>query len=249
MTGGVLVALLCLGCATDQKAKASPEERAKLFVEAANAALMEGDPTGALQYLKTAEDLDSDLPELHFTRAIAFHAKKDLPSALISIKQALKLAPEDSSILNAHGKLMLDAGKFKEAEKSLLKAAKDPTFRDAFRSYTSLGIANYRQGKFAQARSYLDQAIQENPPGACIAYYYKGHIDLKEARFSEATENYDRATQKFCAGFSDAHYALGIAYERDKQFEKARKKYLDVQQNFPKTKAAEQAMERLTRLP
>lgn len=238
------------GCAgkPDRK-EATVEERARLFVDAASAAMIEGDLIGALQYLKTAEALDSDLPEIYHTRAMVFHAKKDMPAAIREVKRAVALRPGDVNANNTYGKLLIDSGNYSEAEKPLLKATLDPTWRETYKALTNLGILHYRLDHPSKALAWFDKAVLEAPATACIAWYYKGHLALKENNFKDATRNYDNATQKFCAGFADAHLALGIAFERSKQYDHARKKFLDVKQNFPNTKTAEQAMDRLTYLP
>ena len=243
--------LILGGCATGAPEKKEPtaEERATLYIQAASATLKDGDPTGALQYLKMAEELKPSMPEIYQIRAIAFHTKHDLPSALREIKRAVALRPDGVEINNTYGKLLIDSGDYRAAEPPLLKAISDPTYRDAFKAYTNLGILHYRLDEMPKAVEYFDHAILESPLAACIAYFYKGHIEMKLGHFKTATQNYDHATQKFCAGFADGHLALGIAYERNKQYDLARKKFLDVKQNFPNSKVAEQAMDRLHYLP
>ena len=84
---------------------------------------------------------------------------------------------------------------------------------------------------------------------SCVAYYYRGHLNLRENRFKEASRDYEHATQKFCAGFADAHFALGVAYLRNKQYDLARKKFLEIKQRYPNTEMADQAMDRLRYIP
>ncbi len=219
------------------------------MVEAANAAMIEGDPIGALQFLKSAEDLDSSLPSIYHAKALAFNMRKDLPQALIEMKKSVDLDPKSSAANNTYGKLLLDAGKYSEAEAYLKKAAEDPTFRESFKARTSLGMLYYRENKLDQADSQLEKASFDDPNNSCIAYYYRGHVAMKRGQNPEAIKYYERATQKLCAGFADAHFALGVAYEREKKWDEARKKYLEVKQNFSESKAAEQAMKRLSKLP
>ncbi len=229
--------------------KKTPREKATLLVEAANAAMLEGDPIGALQFLKTAEETDSKFSSVYHAKALAFNMRKDLPQALIEMKKAADLDPENSSVNNTYGKLLMDAGRAAEAEKHLKKAASDSTFRESYKARTSLGILYYRQNQLDLADQNLERASFDDPANSCIAYYYRGHVALKRGKLMDATKYYERATQKLCAGFADAHFALGVAYERDKKFDQARKKYLEVKQNFPESKVAEQAMQLVEKLP
>jgi len=252
--GWLSFALLAVtSCATGSresgKSHKTPREKAQLLVDAANASMMESDPIGALQFLKTAEETDPSYASIFHGKALAFNMRKDLAQALVEMKHAQELEPENSAINNTYGKLLMDAGKAAEAEKYLKKAAADPTFRESYKSRTSLGILYYRQGQLDVADQQFEKATFDDPSNACIAYYYRGHIALKRGKLSDATRQYERATQKLCAGFADAHFALGVAYERDKKFDQARKKYLEVKQNFPESKIADQAMTRLGKLP
>ena len=219
------------------------------MVEAANASMIEGDPIGALQFLKSAEDLDPSLASIYHAKALAFNMRKDLPQALKEMKKAVDLDPKSSAANNTYGKLLLDAGKYAEAETYLKRAAEDPTFRESFKARTSLGMLYYRQNKLDLADSQLERASFDDPNNSCIAYYYRGHVAMKRGQNADAVKFYERATQKLCAGFADAHFALGVAYEREKKWDEARKKYLEVKQNFSESKAAEQAMQRLSKLP
>ncbi|HLE00756.1 MAG TPA: tetratricopeptide repeat protein [Bdellovibrionota bacterium] len=251
----IFVALLSFGsaCATSstssEKKPLTKSERARLLVEVANGALLEGDPIGALQDLAKAEAEDPKLPEIYHSKALAYHAKRDLKRALVEARHAVKLFPPYAEANNTLGKLLIDAGQYEEAVSPLLVAADNPLFRDAYKALTNLGILYYRRGQLEQSLSYLDRAIESEPQVACIAYYYRGHLRLKESRFKDAVRDYDLATRKYCGGFADAHLALGIAYEQNRQFDLARKKFLEVQQRYPDTKIAEQAMSHLRYLP
>lgn len=246
----LLALSLALGCATGQSSKTlSDTERARMMVDIANGALKEGDATGALQHLVSAEKLDENLPELHHSKAVAFFMKQDRKTAILEARKALDLKPDYVDAQNTLGKLLLDEGNFAEAEKPLLSAANNPLYREAYKAQTNLGILYYRQGKDVESAAYLEKAIQEAPLASCIAYYYRGHLNLKSGRFNGAVDDYRNATKKACAGFADAHLALGIAYERNKQYNEARKVFLDIKMNFPNTKVAQQAMGRLKYLP
>ena len=245
MTGAGITA-----CATNgNKPAPSKQERARLLVNMANASLMEGDGTGALQTLTAAEGYDSSLPELHHTKALAYFMKHDLPNAVREARIATELAPNYSEANNTYGKLLMESGKLKEAEAPLLKAANDPLSREAYKANTNLGILYYKQGKTFEALVKLNRAAEDNSSAACIAYYYIGHIRLAAGNFKDAIRNYDLASRKLCANFADAHLAIGIAYERSRKYDLARKKYLDIEKAFPDTKVSEQAIERLRYLP
>lgn len=244
-----LVATLSACSSAPPKKQLSKHERATLFVELANGALVEGDPTGALKALRTAEEIDPSLPEIYHSRALAFEAKKDLPTALIEAKKAAAMAPNSSTVQNTMGKLLLDSGRTAEAIPPLTRAAHDPYYSESYKPFTNLGILYYRQGDYVKSAQNLDRAVQASPIQSCHAHYYLGHIHLRKGEFDQSIREYERATQRFCARFADAHFALGIAFERSHRFDEARKVYLSIRSTFPRSQMADKAMDRLRDIP
>ena len=244
------LALVFWGCASSGGKKTyTGTERARMFVEIANAALIEGDAIGALQNLARAEAEDSKLPEIYHSKALAYFAKNELKTAIIEVKKALKFFPEYPDANNTYGKFLIDQGNYEAAVQPLTIAAANPLYRDAFKAYTNLGILYYRRGDYNRALVNIDKAIRSAPNSACIAYYYRGHIQLRESRLNEAISSYDQATKKYCVSFVDAHLALGIAYEKNRQYDKARRKFIEIQQRYPDTEIATQAISHLRYLP
>jgi Tfp pilus assembly protein PilF len=246
--------LVLTSCATgstksDKGKKLTATERARLHVEIANSALYEGDPTGALESLMTAEADDPNLPELHHTKAIAYAAKKDPATALMEARKAVALKPDYTEANNTLGKLLVDAGRYAEARPFLVRASRDPLYREVYKPYTNLGLLELKSGNSTAARERFTQAIDSAPAVACVAYAYRGQIDLSRGHASEAIHDYERSTRKLCAGYVDGHLALANAYEKGKRYDMARKTLLDIQNRFPNTQVAEQAMSRLRYLP
>jgi Tfp pilus assembly protein PilF len=241
--------ILLSACATSSQPELTSEGRARLLLQIANAALIENDPTGALETLMRAENEDPDMPEIYHSEALAYYAKNDFQTALQRVQKAVKMAPRYSDANNTLGKILVDLGRYDEAIAPLQRAAREPLYREAFKAYTNLGILYYRKGDLDKARSSFEQAITAGHDQACIAYYYRGHLKLREARYSDAIRDYTQATKKMCGGFADAHLAIGITYKRTKQYDLARRTFLQIEQRFPNTKAADEAVSLLRALP
>ena len=243
--------LIIQGCATRGPVPRvlTKVEKARMFVEIANGALVEGDPTAALQAIDRAEAVDTSLAELYHTKALAFYVKHDLNTAIKSGRKAVSMRPTYSDAKNTLGKLLLEAGKFEEAIEPLSEAANDPLYNDTYKAWTNLGILKYRKSEFTLSARYFDHAVQDAPGRSCIAHYYLGHIRLKESRISDAIKEYDNSTKKLCARFKDGMLALGLAYQKDKQYQAARKTFLEIQKRYPNTQLADQAMDHLKYLP
>jgi len=182
-------------------------------------------------------------------RALAFLGKNDVTEALSSARKAHALDPKDSAISTTLGKILMDAHRDEEAEMVLLKAARDPLYRDAFRARTNLGILFFRKNDDVSSRYHLDRAIQEEPRQSCLARHFRGQLSLKQGRKREAIRDFEKAIEHSCAGFGEAHLWLGNALAEDRQYERARRQYLEVQQRFAGTSWAESAVDRMRSLP
>jgi tetratricopeptide (TPR) repeat protein len=236
------------GCATS-KPTFSKEDRLRTWMELAQAALAENDPTAALQSLAEAEKVDPDHTEILFLRTRAFHMKQDYTRALAEIQKFVEKSPKSSDGQLTMGIIYMELGKSKDALAPLMVAANDPLYERASQAQTNLGILYYRQGDFKESELWFNKAIQEAPATACVAHYYRGHLRLKESKFKDAADSYQRSTKQFCGAFAEGFLALGIVYQHLKDFDQARKTFLEVEKRFPNTKLAEQAMERLRKLP
>jgi type IV pilus assembly protein PilF len=251
-TAMMLAALFILSaCATSHKKKAelTDAQRARLLIQVADGALIENDPTAALEALIQAEAADPTIPEIYNSMALAFYAKSDFQAALLNAQKAVKIAPGYPDGNNTLGKILVDLGRFNEAIAPLSRAANEPLYREAYKPQTTLGILYYRENNYSKASSYFEKAIQTGKDQACIAYYYRGHLKLRDGHYSDAIRDYKQATQRMCAGFADASLAIGITYERTRQYDLARRTYLEVEQRFPNTKAADQAINLMRALP
>ena len=245
------VVFLNLSCATTTNSKADLDEdkKARMILDIANGALQEGDLTEALRFCLEAEKLDPDFPELYHTKALIYFAKRKKDLAITFAKKAVKIKPDYSAAQNTLGKLLLDEGKYLEAETHLVKAANDPIYNEAFKANTNLGILYYRLGWFDKSEKHLNEAIFTNPKGSCIASYYLGNLDLKKNKYDFAITEYKKAIKGFCTGFGEAHFALGVAYTRNKKYTLARQKFLEIQQRFKNTELAKKALDQLRYLP
>lgn len=246
LTLALVGALILSACST---AKVTDDQRAQLLMDMGNGSLSEGDPTAALRALIEAEKLNPRSPEILHAKALALKAKHEYAAAISEVKKAIKLKPDYTAARNTLGNLLLDLGRYDEAIEPLEAASRDLLYAEGYKPLTNLGILYYRTQKHSRAAEYFERAIQSDPSNACIAHYYRGHLNLRVSRFSEAITDYTQATRRFCAGFAEAHLALGIAYERSGQLDLARRKFLDVQKRFPETRYADQAIQRLRGIP
>jgi type IV pilus assembly protein PilF len=248
--GLTLLAFCIVSCSSAQKTeKVSDQERAKLLIDVAGANLTENDPTSALIALNEVRELDDSLPEEHYLFALAYYQKGETKLAIESARRAVKLKPDFSSAKNTLGKLLLDQGKFDEAEKYLTEAAKDLTARDAYLAKTNLGILFYKKSNFKIAEQWLSSAIKDAGENACMASHYRGQIRLQESAYEKALVDLKAGSRHGCSQFSEGHLAYAQALIRMKRYDQARAKLLEIKQLFPASDAAQKSNAYLREIP
>ena len=247
----VLLVAMTTSCSSSPKSeqKVSKDEHTKLLLDVAGANLTENDPTSALIVLNEVREIDDSIPEEHYLFALAYYQKHEPKLAIESARRAVKLKPEFSSAKNTLGKLLLDDGKYDEAEKYLTEAAKDLTARDSFLAKTNLGILYYKKMNFKLANQWLTSAIQDGATNACMASYYRGQIRLSQNELVKASDDLKAASKNACSQFSEGHLAYGQSLIRLKKYELARAKLLEIKELFPTSDAAQKANAYLREIP
>jgi len=245
----LLTCFLLSSCASSQKHELSKEEHVRLLTETATADLNEGDATSALIYLRQAEEIDPKAADTQFLLSLTYYRKNEIGMATRAAQNALKLAPDFSAAKNTLGKLLLDQGKFNEAEKLLKEAAQDLTYRESYIAKTNLGSLYYKKMNQTEAEHWFTKAIFDGGNAACMASYFRGQLYFDQNLLDKANSDFIRASKNGCTQFSDAHLAVGKTYLRMKKYDQARSKLLEVQQLFPNSEAATKANDYMREIP
>ncbi len=243
--------ILMTACATDPNAPKpiSKAERVEALMGIASAHVAENDATGALQVLAEIRDLDDSIPEAYYLFALAYLQKNEMRLATESARRAVRLKPKFSAAKNTLGKLLLDQGKYGEAEKYLKESANDLLFRDAYLAKTNLGILFFKKAELDKSEIWLSRAIQDGGPLTCMASFYRGKIRLSQNQLLEAERDFQQSAKQSCSGMSEAHVAIGQTLVQERKYDQARAKFIEIQRLFPSTAASDKAAQYLREMP
>jgi tetratricopeptide (TPR) repeat protein len=139
---------------------------------------------------------------------------------LASLRQAVEIEPGNPLYRNAVGAVMLNIGRYPEAQAEFLKAVElDPTYADA---YHNLGSAYAEQAKWEEAieayRKALAQAIYARPE---TTYNNLGYAYWALDRRREAEEAFRTALQ-LEPTLVPSHFWLGVLLEKEGRQAEAR---------------------------
>ena len=123
---------------------------------------------------------------LFYARGVALERAGEWPRAEKDFLEALKLSPDQPSVLNYLGYSWVDRGENLEKAKGMIERAVELKPNDGY-IVDSLGWVLYREGKYQPAVTNLERAVELRPDDPVIndhlgdAYWQVGRLD--EARF------------------------------------------------------------------
>jgi tetratricopeptide (TPR) repeat protein len=98
----------------------------------------------------------------YYSRGTSFERVKRWPQAEADLQMALKLAPEQPTVLNYLGYSWVDQGKNLKQGMALIEKAVRLKPDDGY-IVDSLGWAHFRRGNFAEAAKWLERAVELRP--------------------------------------------------------------------------------------
>ncbi|MDH3947841.1 MAG: type IV pilus biogenesis/stability protein PilW [Gammaproteobacteria bacterium] len=113
--------------------------------------------------LKKAIEQNPDNAVAHHYMAELYRRLGEFDKAETHFKEALDLAPKNSSLLNNYGVFLCDAKKYKEAYTYFDKVLKDPLYPSKGSVYENIGLCAQSEGNLKTAEENLRFALRLNP--------------------------------------------------------------------------------------
>jgi len=177
----------------------------------------------ALSAAQQAQQLNPDLPEVHWALGSVYLATGQREAAVAEMKLALKLAPSSDESYRRLATVYL-AGGSKDAISAYEKAAEiNPYY---WFNFNYLGIACFRLGEIEKAEKAF-RRVTELAPDWAPAYNNLGGVYLQQGKWNEAVATYRKSISidpnggDPYANLGTAFYYLGMYGESAKALEKA----------------------------
>jgi Tfp pilus assembly protein PilF len=181
-----------------------------------------------------------------YEQAVKSLADRQVSLGLTSLREAVRLDPQNPTFRNTLGVVLLDLHKPAEAEAEFRKAVElDPSYAEA---QHNLGLSFAEQGQWDQAIAQYRKAISL-PTYATpeVGYYNLGRAYAQTKKLREAEESLRTAIQ-LDPKLGAAHYQLGAVLAASGRAEEAKaalRKARDLDPNSPFGRAAVEALKTL----
>lgn len=209
---------------------------AELYVEMAKEYHKRGQTEVALRRAQQAVEADKDYAPAHVWLAFLLDQLKQTDEAAKHYERAVKLAPNNPDVLNAHGSFLCNQRRYAEAEAHFLKAAANPVYSTPWIALTNAGNCAIEAGDTTKAETHYRAAIQSNAnfgaPLASLADLAMKRGDAKAAK-SHIDRYFGPETVR-TPGASRLALQVGIEAERALGNRKRAEFYRSVlEKNFP----------------
>lgn len=176
----LLSTMLLHGCGGPKKDPVKVDKRAELHYQVGIDALHKNQLPKAFDELMKSDALRPGHPEVLGALAYAWRLRNNYEQSERYYKMALRAGGGASTHTN-YGSLLLQMGRYKEAEAQLRKALQDPRYRNQHIAFINLGDALLAQDRFDEAVDAYRQAKIINP-----------HQDASRLKEAQAYVKYDR---------------------------------------------------------
>ncbi len=233
-----------LGCVTEGEVVTTtidPDEASRVNLNLGIGYIRQGRWDLAREKLEKALTQNPELAEAYSALALVYDNLGEPRSAEDNYRTAVRLAPDNSAVLNTYAVFLCRQGRGEQAEEYFLKAASNPRYTTPEAALTNAGVCMRQRGELDKAEGYFRNALAKNPgfPDALyqltqIAY---GRDNLLQAR---------AFLQRFMAAASPNPQILwlGIQIERGLGDDNAAQRYGDeLKAKFPESEEVNQLLE------
>lgn len=234
----IIYSLVVLGCASlgDQDKK-----KAELYLRMGASQLEAGNYPNALRDLLKAEQLDSSNPVIQNNLGLVYFFRERLETSEKHLRKAIEMDPKYSEARNNLSRVLIEGGKYPEAEKELQIVLNDLTYPNPEKAHINLGLVKFNQKDYAASRSSFHKVLESNPDD-CVSNTYFGRTFFETEDYSRATEALDRAIG-FCQKslYDEPHYYSALSYYRLGEKSKSIVRFEELIKYYPTGKYREKA--------
>jgi type IV pilus assembly protein PilF len=180
------------------QAETEQRRRAAIRLELAAGYYQQGNYNQALEELRSALAIDSGYAQAYGLLGLVYMDLGDRARADESFQRALRIAPDDSELLNNYGWYLCQTDRPRDSIAQFQAALKNPLYATPARPLHNAGICSMRAGDTDAAEAYFQRSFQIDPRNP-VAMYNLGEIFLKRNDLERARFHSQRLLQSYPA--------------------------------------------------
>lgn len=239
----IIILSLMMGCAGPQVQR--DEERAYLHAQMGLGHFRSGSFNRALgQYLE-AEKADPQNESIQNQLGLTYFMLQKPAEALKHFDKALSVRPDFTEAKNNKARVLVDVGRYKEAQSLLQEVLEDLTYPNHHKARVNLGLIEFEQGRFERAQRHFLAALKSNRED-CLTYSYYGRTLYELREHQKARPVLERAVE-VCKNtpISDPLYFSGMNFYKLGDTVRATARFKEVVELFPLAESAQGAQSML----
>lgn len=225
------------GCASWKQDK----DKGELYLRMGSSLVEEGNYPNALAALLKAQEYDPENPLILNNLGQVYFLRERYELAEKKFRQAISLQSQYTDARNNLARVLIEEGKYQEAEKELHIVLNDLTYPAGDRAYINLGLAKFNQKQYPQAEDAFFKVLKIKSDD-CVGSTYYGRSILEQKDYARAAEALDRAIG-FCQKnlYDEPHYFSALAYYRLGDRAKSMARFEELIKYYPDGKYREKA--------
>jgi type IV pilus assembly protein PilF len=160
------------------KVETDVSRRAQIRIDLAAGYYQQRAFSQSLEELRAALAIDANSAQAYGMLGLVYMELGEQARAEEGFRQALKIAPDDSDLLNNYGWFLCQTGRADQSIPQFQAAAKNPLYATPARPLHNAGICSLRIGDEVGAESYFLRSFQIDPRNP-VAMYNLAQINLK----------------------------------------------------------------------
>jgi type IV pilus assembly protein PilF len=192
-----------------QQGESEARRRAQIRLELATGYYQQRNYAQALEELRTAVAADPTHAQSYGLLGLVYMDLGDRQRAEENFQRALRIAPDDSELLNNYGWYLCQTDRPRESIAQFQAALKDPLYATPARPLHNAGICSMRAGDAAGAEAYFQRSFQIDPRNP-VAMYHLGELYLKRGDVDRARFMSQRLLQSYPASAETLWLAIRV---------------------------------------
>ena len=249
---GIFIVCVLAGCVSSTTVTSQPSQaqdapvkidavrRAQVHAELSGAYFQRGQMGVALDEARQALKEHSDYVPAYNMLGLIYMELRDDAQATANFEQAMRLAPNDSDVLNNYGWFLCQRGAPAKAMGFFESALKNPLYSSPERAFLNAGTCARQLGNEAEAERNLRQAL-DIQPALAQALYLMADISYKNARLKD-TESFLTRYNRVTGNPTADALLLGVRVSRALGDKSSEASYLQqLKRRFPEAPQTAQA--------